>query len=158
MNRKMSEKTRKPLMMIGTINRPKSGKRGAIGRANRPSEGEQHRDSPVGHRGMASPLARARTRSVETAWARRRHAMERGHVARPQPIRRSASELVLIRSSPYTLACTAKSASDATRGFIGRQPVAHKHHSFLSSLISHLSFLSSNHTHGSILRGNRLLP
>jgi hypothetical protein len=31
--------------------------------------------------------------------------------------------LVLIRSLPYTLACTAKSASGMAGGFIGRQPV-----------------------------------
>ena len=49
--------------------------------------------------------------------------MERGHVARRRPISRSASGLVLIGSSPYTLACTAKSASGAAGGFIGRQPV-----------------------------------
>jgi hypothetical protein len=29
----------------------------------------------------------------------------------------------LIRSLPYTLACTAKSASSTAGGFIGRQPV-----------------------------------
>ena len=48
---------------------------------------------------MASPPARAR----------RRHAVERDHVARRQSIGRSASGLVPIRSSPYTLACTVKS-------------------------------------------------
>ena len=31
--------------------------------------------------------------------------------------------LVLIRSLPYTLACTAKSASGMAGGFVGRQPV-----------------------------------
>jgi hypothetical protein len=39
--------------------------------------------------------------------------VECGHVAQRQPI----------GSSPYTLACTAKSASGAAGGFIGRQPV-----------------------------------
>jgi hypothetical protein len=43
----------------------------------------------------------------------------------------SASGLVLIRSSPYTLACTAKSASGTAGGFVGRQPVTESfEHSF----------------------------
>jgi hypothetical protein len=49
--------------------------------------------------------------------------VERDYVARRQLISRSASGLVLIESLPYTLACTAKSASGTTEGFIGRQPV-----------------------------------
>jgi hypothetical protein len=104
-----------------------SGKKGQWAEPNRPSKGVtrgQNRDSTVGHRGMASPPARARIRSVGTAWARRRHAVERGHVAQRQLINRSASGPVLIGSSPYTLACTAKSASGTAGGIIGRQPVA----------------------------------
>jgi hypothetical protein len=83
----------------------------------------QYRGSPAGHRGIATPPARARIRSVGTAWARRRHAVERGHVTRRQQISCSASGLVLIGSLPYTLACTAKSALGTAGGFIGRQPV-----------------------------------
>jgi hypothetical protein len=45
----------------------------------------QHRSSPVGHRRIASPPARTRTRDMGTARARRWHAVERGHVARRQP-------------------------------------------------------------------------
>jgi hypothetical protein len=52
--------------------------------------------------------------------------VERGHVARRQPISCSASGLVLIGSLPYTLACTAKSVSGTAGGFIGRQPVTNK--------------------------------
>jgi hypothetical protein len=37
----------------------------------------------------------------------------------------SAQGLVLIRSLPYTLACTAKSASGTAGGFIGLQPVTY---------------------------------
>jgi hypothetical protein len=46
--------------------------------------------------------------------------VKRGHVARRQPISCLASGLVLIGSLPYTLACTAKSASGTAEGFIGR--------------------------------------
>jgi len=51
-----------------------------IGRAKGITQG-QHRDSPAGHREMASPPSRARIRSVGTAWPRRRQAVERGHMA-----------------------------------------------------------------------------
>jgi hypothetical protein len=80
----------------------------------------QYKGSLAGHRGIALSPARARIRSVETAWARRRHAVKRGHVARRQLISCSASELVLIGSLPYTLVGTAKSASGTAEGFIGR--------------------------------------
>ena len=38
----------------------------------------------------------------------------------------SVVTLVPIRSLPYTLACTAKSASGMAGGFVGRQPVTNK--------------------------------
>jgi hypothetical protein len=63
---------------------------------------------------MASPPPRAWIRSVGTAWgaeAACSGAWSRG----PAP--------ALIRSLPYTLACTAKPASGTAGGFVGRQPV-----------------------------------
>src|SRR5271154_1443002 len=63
--------------------------------SNRPGKGVtpgQHRGSPVGHRGIASPPVRARVRSVGTARARRRHAVERGHVAQRQPNQAGGSQ------------------------------------------------------------------
>jgi hypothetical protein len=85
----------------------------------------------VGHREMAPPPSRdssaagvgadpERESGVGAAWARRRHAVERGHVAQRQPISLSTTSL------PYTLACSAKCASGTARGFVGLQPVTNR--------------------------------
>jgi hypothetical protein len=44
-------------------------------------------------------------------------------MARRQPNQPLSLGLILVRSSSFTLACTAKSVSGTAGGFIGRQPV-----------------------------------
>src|SRR5271156_2679513 len=102
------------------------GRRGQWAESNRPSKGvtkRQHRGSPVGHRGIASPPTRARVRSVGTARARRRHVVERGHVAQRQPNQAGGSQNTGGTAGARTSGIQQDVASDATGGFIGRQPV-----------------------------------
>jgi hypothetical protein len=66
-------------------------RRGQWAEPNRLSEGVtqgQHRDSPVEHQGMPRRRRGRECGVWGTAWARRRHAVERDHMARRQPISR----------------------------------------------------------------------